>query len=165
MAETTDVREREQVVEDCHSRVALRHYGAMPVVDLVDETFIVVPPAALAAVVADRRRWRVWWPDLTLHIFMDRGESGIRWSITGALVGSAEIWLEPFGDGVIVHYYLRADPTADPAGTQARALPDSPRGRRAADQLRRRQALRWKQTVWALKYELEGERVPGSGEW
>jgi hypothetical protein len=139
--------------------------GLMTVVDLVDETFIVTPPAALAAVVADRRRWRVWWPDLTLTVFMDRGEKGIRWSATGALVGSVELWLEPFGDGAIVHYYLRADPTVDGAGAQARTLPDSPRGRRTADRLRRRHALRWKQTIWALKRELEGDRVPGDGAW
>ncbi|MFN8125834.1 MAG: polyketide cyclase / dehydrase and lipid transport [Candidatus Nanopelagicales bacterium] len=137
----------------------------MPVVDLVDETFIVAPPAALASVVADSRRWRQWWPDLSLTVFMDRGEKGIRWSATGALVGSVEIWLEPFGDGAIVHYYLRADPTVADAPGRARALPDSPRGRRTADRLRRRQALAWKQTVWALKYEMEGDRAPGAGEW
>ena len=137
----------------------------MPVVDLVDETFIVAPPAALAGVVADRSRWRVWWPDLSLDIFMDRGEKGIRWSITGALVGSAEVWLEPFGDGAIVHYYLRADPTVGSPGTQPRSLPDSPRGRRTADRLRRRHALQWKRTVWALKVEMERGRAPGSGEW
>lgn len=139
--------------------------GDMAVVDLVDETFIVAPPAALVGVVSDRRRWRQWWPDLVLDVFMDRGEQGIRWSVTGALVGSCEIWLEPFGDGVIVHYYLRADPTVGESQTEVRVLPDSPRGRRTADRLRRRQALRWKQTVWTLKAELEGGRAPGSGEW
>ena len=149
----------------CQVRCICGTIDGMPVVDLVDETFIVVPPAALAMVVADERRWRIWWPELTLDVFMDRGEKGIRWSITGTLVGSAEVWLEPFGDGAIVHYYLRADPTADPAGTVARTLPDSPRGRRAADRLRRRHALHWKQTVWALKRELERDRVAGSGEW
>lgn len=137
----------------------------MPVVDLVDETFIVAPPAALASVVADRRRWVTWWPDLSLDVFMDRGEKGIRWSVTGALVGSVELWLEPFGDGAIVHYYLRADPTAGDSRTEPRSLPDSPRGRRTADRLRRRQALHWKQTVWALKYEMESGRAPGAGEW
>lgn len=137
----------------------------MPVIDLVDETFIVASPARLAAVVADRRRWQAWWPELRLDVFMDRGEQGIRWSVTGALVGSAEVWLEPFGDGAIVHYYLRADPTAPQSTTQSRALPDSPRGRRTADRLRRAHALAWKTTVWALKSELEAGRPPGSGAW
>ena len=137
----------------------------MPVVDLIDETFIVVAPGRLAAVVASRQRWRRWWPDLDLHVFMDRGDQGMRWSVTGDLVGSAEIWVEPFGDGAILHYYLRADPTVPPSTTQARALPDSPRGRRTADRLRRRHALRWKRTVWALKDELEEGRPPGTGGW
>lgn len=137
----------------------------MPLIDLVDETFIVAPPARLAAVVADRRRWRAWWPDLELEVFMDRGEQGLRWSVTGALVGSAEVWLEPFGDGAIVHYYLRADPTAPESATTARHLPDSPRGRRTADRLRRQHALHWKATVWALKWELEAGREPGAGQW
>lgn len=136
----------------------------MPVVDLVDETFIVAPPAALAAVVSERSRWKQWWPDLTLEVFMDRGEQGIRWSIKGALVGSAEIWVEPFGDGAIVHYFLRADPTTG-AELTPRVLPDSPRGRRAADRLRRQHALHWKRTIWALKVEMEGDRAPGSGIW
>lgn len=143
----------------------MRQYGTVSVVDLVDETFIVVPPARLAAVVAERRRWQAWWPDLTLEIFMDRGDQGLRWSVTGALVGSAEVWVEPFGDGAILHYYLRADPTAPRTATQARSLPDSPRGRRAADRLRRRHALRWKASVWQLKREMERDRVPGSGGW
>jgi hypothetical protein len=134
-------------------------------VDLVDETFIVTAPARLASVVADTGRWRQWWPELTLHVFMDRGDKGLRWSVTGDLVGSAEVWVEPFGDGAILHYYLRADPTQPQSETAARHLPDSPRGRRAADQLRRRHALRWKQTVWALKLELEADRPPGTGEW
>ena len=153
-------------VSDCgRESAAVRQYGDMPVVDLVDETFIVAPPAALAAVVADRHRWRQWWPDLTLTVFMDRGEKGIRWSATGALVGSVELWLEPFGDGAIVHYYLRADPTVGESAAEPRSLPDSPRGRRTADRLRRRHVLAWKQSVWALKYELEGDRAPGSGQW
>ncbi|MDP4014795.1 MAG: polyketide cyclase / dehydrase and lipid transport [Candidatus Nanopelagicales bacterium] len=137
----------------------------MPVVDLVDETFLVVSPARLAAVVQERRRWAQWWPELSLSVFMDRGVKGIRWSVTGAMVGSAELWLEEFGDGVILHYYLRADPVSPGSATQPRVLTDSPRGRRAADRLRRREALRWKRTVWALKAEMEGERQPGDGGW
>lgn len=129
--------------------------------DLVDETYVVAAPAAVAAVVADERRWNRWWPGLQLTIFMDRGEQGIRWSVTGDLVGSSEIWLEPFKDGVVLHYYLRAEPTAPGSTTQARPLPDSPRGRRAADRIRVRHALAWKRTVWSLKDELEAGRRPG----
>ena len=133
--------------------------------DLVDETFIVVQPARLASVVAEQARWREWWPELSMQVFMDRGEKGLRWSMTGELVGSAEIWVEPFGDGAILHYYLRGDPADPKSDTEARHSLESPRSRRAADRLRRRHALRWKQIVWALKAEMEAGRSPGTGPW
>lgn len=133
----------------------------MATVDLVDETFIVVPPHRIAQVVADPQRWAVWWPQLELTVFMDRGVEGIRWTVTGSLVGSAEIWLEAFRDGVVVHHYLRAEPTEPGSTTRARRISDSARGRRESDRLRRRHALAWKRTVWALKDELEADRAPG----
>lgn len=133
----------------------------MPTVDLVDETFIAIDRQSVAAIVADSSRWQQWWPGLVLTIFMDRGLDGIRWSVTGDLVGSCEIWLEACLDGVLVHYYLRADPTVPGSNTSPRNLPDSPRGWRTADALRRRQALAWKVHAWALKDELEAGRQPG----
>ena len=123
--------------------------------DLVDETFVVAAPEVLAAVAHDPARWTQWWPDLRLTVFMDRGEAGIRWSVTGALVGSTELWLEPVLDGVLVHYYLRAEepdrPTSD----------DRARERRAGDRLRDRRARAWKRSVNRLKDELERGREPG----
>jgi hypothetical protein len=133
----------------------------MPAVDLVDETFIVVEPEVLAAIVADRSRWRVWWPELELTIFMDRGTQGIRWTVVGELVGSCEIWLEAHADGVLLHYYLRAEPTKPGSRTEARVLPDSPHGHRQAASIRQRHALRWKRQVWQLKDELEAGRPVG----
>jgi hypothetical protein len=130
-------------------------------VDLVDETYVVASRTRIAAVVADPARWRQWWPTLDLVVFMDRGLDGVRWSITGELVGSAEIWLEAQGDGVLVHYYLRGEPTVPGSPATARALPESARGRREMDRLRRRHAIAWKQVVWALKDEMEGGRRPG----
>ena len=117
--------------------------------DLVDDTFVVARPEVVAAVVHDPGRWREWWPDLRLAVFMDRGLQGLRWSVTGALVGSCELWLEPFGDGVVVHHYLRVD------------LPSGGGSPRQADRLRRRRAVAWKVAVNALKDELEGGRAAG----
>ena len=133
----------------------------MPAVDLVDETFVVVDRAVLAAVVADPERWRAWWPDLRLTVFMDRGLDGIRWSVTGRWTGSLEVWLEEVGDGVLVHHYARLDP-ADPATGAARPLPEDPSGRRRAAKARAALALAWKRTIWALKDELEGGRAVGT---
>lgn len=133
----------------------------MPGVDLVDETFVMAERVRLAGVVADPLRWRAWWPGLELTVFMDRGLDGVRWSVTGELVGSSEIWLEAHRGGVLVHYYLRAEPTMPGSPATPRALPDSARGRREIDRLRRRHALAWKRAVWALKDEMEGVRRPG----
>jgi hypothetical protein len=135
------------------------HDRSVAGVDLVDETFIVATPEELAAVVADPRRWRLWWPDLHMTVFMDRGLQGQRWSTTGALVGSAEIWIEPFADGCIVHHYLRAEPSRD--GRTPDPWPDTPGGWRRAAAQRDRRARAWKRTVWSLKKELEGDRDAG----
>lgn len=128
-------------------------------VDLVDETFIAAPPQALAPIVADPARQGQWWPDLELTVFMDRGLQGQRWSVTGALIGSAEIWLEPFADGCIVHHYLRGEPSRD--GVTPQPWPDTPKGWREAAKNRAQWAKAWKRNVWALKQELEGDRPAG----
>ncbi|WP_019698948.1 hypothetical protein [Mycobacterium avium] len=68
----------------------------------------------MGAAVADRASWRRWWPDLRLQVVEDRGDKGIRWSVTGALTGTMEVWLEPLKeglDGVVLHYFLHAEPT------------------------------------------------------
>jgi len=83
--------------------------AARTALDIADDTFVVAATAAVAEVVRDPASWRAWWPDLELTVTEDRGLKGMRWSVAGAVLGSAEIWLEPCGDGVVVHWYLRAD--------------------------------------------------------
>ena len=125
----------------------------MALVDLIDETFVVCDPEVAAAVVHDPHRWRSWWPDLDLVVFMDRGPLGVRWSAVGDPRGSVEIWLEAVGDGVMLHHYLRLDP--------ANATPVSTRVIRRGVRERQRRARAWKQQVWALKDELEAGRRAG----
>lgn len=135
----------------------------MPAVDLVDETWIAAAPERVAAVAHDPARWRAWWPDLDLVVFQDRGLAGLRWSCTGALVGSCELWLEPWSSpgggsaGVLVHHYLRADPTR--RGSRIEAVPDV--GVRARTALRDRRARLWKRAVHAWKDEMEAGRHVG----
>ncbi len=133
----------------------------MAAVDLVDETFVVADRATLAAIVADPLRWREWWPDLTLTVFMDRGLDGVRWSASGAWAGSLEIWLEAVGDGVLVHHYARLDPVDRRTG-ERRPLPGDASGWRRAARARARRAQAWKRVVWALKDELESGRAVGT---
>lgn len=139
----------------------LWHSAAMPAIDLVDETFIAAPRERLAIAVSDRGRWAIWWPGLRPVVFMDRGLDGIRWSVSGELIGSCEIWLEEIHDGALLHYYLRADPTTRGSATVPRDLPNGPRGWRMADALRRSHALSWKSHAWRLKDDLEDGRRPG----
>jgi hypothetical protein len=124
-------------------------------VTVVDETVIVVTRETLAAAVAESTRWIAWWPDLEVRVVVDRGVDGMGWSVSGPLVGTAEVALEERGPGVLVHYRLAADPTTPGSRTAPRRMPDSPRGRRELDSLRRRQEMAWKRVIWALKDEFE----------
>jgi hypothetical protein len=119
-------------------------------VDVVDETFLAVPPASVAKVFADPASWRRFWPDLRLDVYADRGDEGLRWTVRGALVGTMEVWLEPMLDGTVLHYFLRADP---PPGADARPA------RLRREKTRRQLAA--KAVALDLKAELEGGRRPG----
>ncbi len=80
----------------------------MTSIDIVDETFVVAPVDDLRAVLCDERSWQPL--GLKLGCFDDRGVLGKRWTLSGNLHGTAEVWLEPFADGVVVHFFLQADP-------------------------------------------------------
>lgn len=116
--------------------------------DIVDETFLVVPPKIVASAFADPAAWRRYWPDLTLTVYLDRGDEGLRWTVRGALVGTMEVWLEPVLDGTVLHYFLRAE------------LPASA-GPRQMDIERRRRQLAAKRIALGLKAVLEDGRAPG----
>ncbi|HEV2782943.1 MAG TPA: polyketide cyclase / dehydrase and lipid transport [Actinophytocola sp.] len=121
----------------------------MPDLDVVDETFLAVPPKQVAAVFAEPATWRRFWPDLELEVYADRGDEGLRWTVRGALVGTMEVWLEPMLDGTVLHYFLRAD------------LPAAPPRPRAMRRERTRRQLAAKSVALDLKLELENGRRPG----
>jgi hypothetical protein len=121
----------------------------VPDLDIVDETFIAVPPKLVAAVFAEPASWRRFWPDLRLEVYADRGDQGQRWTIQGALTGTMEVWLEPMLDGTLLHYFLRAD-----LSTPAR------RPRELYREYTRRQ-LAAKTLSLDLKAQLENGRAPG----
>lgn len=120
----------------------------MPDLDLVDETFIAVPPKLVATVFAEPAAWRRFWPDLVLEVYADRGAEGIRWTVRGAVVGTMEVWLEPMLDGTVLHYFLRVD------------LPGGHRPRDVRRERTRRQ-LAAKAIALGLKAQLENGRAPG----
>jgi hypothetical protein len=80
-------------------------------IQIADETFVCADPVDVGAAVADPDNWRRWWPDLRLVVIEDRAAMGQRWTVTGALTGTMEVWLEPSLDGVILHYFMHAEPS------------------------------------------------------
>jgi hypothetical protein len=109
--------------------------------DLADDTYVAAVPGVVARAVAEPGRWSGWWPDLRLTVAEDRGVEGLRWAVAGGLSGTAEIWLEPVGDGTVLHFYLRAG---------------------LSDRARRDRARAWKASAHALKDELEAGRAVGT---
>ena len=134
-------------------------------IDIADDTVIYASTSDLIAIIREQSTWVRWWPDLTLQVYGDRGEKGLRWTVTGALVGSSEIWLESIevasaGEvATIVHYYLRANPTRSGSEIYSRTMTNSARERREIHKLRERHVIAWKRTVWALKDSLENPNV------
>lgn len=133
----------------------------MPSIQVADEMFVAAAPAAVASVIADRSRWRRWWPDLDLTVTEDRGEVGLRWAAAGAITGTMEIWCEPSLDGFLLHYYLHGEPTGGvPAGEDL--------GRWTAEESRIRR-IAGKVMSFEVKGLLEGDREVGgpaaSAEW
>lgn len=121
----------------------------MPEIDLAEETFVAASPARVRARVATMAFAQGLWPGLTLRVTEDRGPEGLRFTVSGTLAGTAELWLRQWADGVIVHVYLRVDPAGGPW---------SPR--RVG---RQRQRLRTgvASLLWQVKDELEAGRCPG----
>lgn len=133
----------------------------MPMVDVIDETFVVAEPADVAAALKDPELWRRMFPGLELTVFMDRADAGVRCSVTGRLVGSNEFWVEPWGDGAIVHYYLRADITRRGSGTEP--ITGKPRRLvRRSIRARAHHCALLKEHLNAVKDALEAGRPPGT---
>jgi hypothetical protein len=89
-------------------------------IQVADQTFVAADPADVGRAVSEAASWRRWWPDLRLEVVEDRREKGIRWTVTGALTGTMEVWLEPLFDGVILNYFLHAEPAGAAAWQLAR---------------------------------------------
>jgi aminoglycoside phosphotransferase (APT) family kinase protein len=121
----------------------------VPLVDIADDSYVVASPDAVATRLKDQEFWRACWPDVALTSYHDRGAEGMRWYARGAVVGTAELWLEPFHDGTLVHVFLRGDP---PSQSSARRL----------ERLRRGYVLALKEALFAVKDDLEADRDPGS---
>ncbi|PJJ56061.1 hypothetical protein CLV56_0265 [Mumia flava] len=123
----------------------------MPLVDVVDQTYVAVGPERLRARLCDEVALAaVLGPGLAVRCFEDRGRRGKRWRLSGALDGTAEVWLEELAEGTVVHVFVQADPSRSPRSARAR--------RRVEE--RYHQALsRW---VTSVRDELDGSRPVGA---
>lgn len=121
-------------------------------IQIADETFVCADLAAVGAAVANQSSWRRWWPDLKLTVVEDRGPAGQRWTVTGALTGTMEVWLEAVMDGVVLHYFLHAEPT----GVTGAALAEL-----NLAQLNHRRRVAGKNMAFEIKNDLERTRPVG----
>ncbi|MFD3593259.1 polyketide cyclase / dehydrase and lipid transport [Nocardia sp. NPDC058640] len=122
----------------------------MSSIQVADQTFLAAPGTAVAPVLCAPNNWQRWWPDLRLDVREDRADKGIRWTVAGALTGTMEVWLEAVPDGVILHYFLHAEPTAAESKS-ARTLAAANRSRRVAG----------RNMAFELKARLEAGRPAG----
>ncbi|MDO0976163.1 polyketide cyclase / dehydrase and lipid transport [Mycolicibacterium frederiksbergense] len=117
-------------------------------VQIADETFVCADPADVGRAVADPAGWRRWWPDLRLTVVEDRGPAGQRWTVAGGVTGTMEVWLETMMDGVILHYFLHAEPPGD------RTQPDLAK-------LNHNRRVAGKRMAFEIKTRLEAQRPVG----
>jgi hypothetical protein len=121
-------------------------------IQVADQTFVAADPAEVGKAVSDPSSWRRWWPDLRLGVIENRGDKGIRWTVTGALTGTMEVWLDPALDGVVLHYFLHAEP----AGVAAWQL-----ARMNLTKLNHRRRVAGKKMAFEVKRTLEQSRPMG----
>ncbi len=118
----------------------------------MDSTWLRARPEAVGALVTDPALWRRWWPGLSLVVSELRGDKGLRWDVTAVdgspgLTGTAELYLQAQGDGVVAHFFLRLD-----APDGATLTPPE------VERLRGRYRRRTKRALWTLGDQLDPGR-------
>ncbi len=112
-------------------------------VDVADDTFVRADPAVLRALLDVDGAASVLWPHLIVTMTRDRGAKGAKYGVAGPVDGDMEVWLEPWGGGVLVHHYLHGRVTG---------------GRLAGRAAARAHTLAWKRVIHEVKDVLEERR-------
>src|SRR3954452_12703899 len=121
-------------------------------IQIADETFVAADPVEVGRAVGDRASWRRWWPDLLLTVVENREDKGHRWTVAGALTGTMEVWLQPVLDGVVLHYFLHAEPSGAAAWQLAKMN---------LAKMNHRRRVAGKNMAFELKQTLEATRPVG----
>lgn len=129
----------------------MRGEGQRELVHVSDETWIAASPARVGAAVADPDLWARFWPGLAPRLIEARGTEGVRLAVEEppgehrhGWHGSAELYVHPEFEGVLLFQFLRLDPAPGRRVSARQARRDGKR--RSAAGLR---------ASWALKDELE----------
>lgn len=125
-------------------------------VHIADKAYLPVEPSLLAQALAAPSQWPQWFPALHFHLTDDRGDLGLRWTVSGAVEGTSEIWLEayPEGNGTFLHYFLHG---SVPQKAHGRAAP-SPHN---LDRLTKYYRVCAKNLVRDLRRRHDAQRAPG----
>lgn len=117
---------------------------AVPVLDLIDDTYMACSPETLAPLVSSPGLAAELWPEWRVSVTEARGVEGVRWEVGGPVSGSAEVWIERYRDrGSVVHVYVRVDPVGETWSA------------RRIERRRERTRRRIKTVMWALKDRAE----------
>jgi hypothetical protein len=129
--------------------------AARPQIDVVDSTWLGARVQTVAAIVAEPANWHRWWPGLEVSVDELRNDKGVRWNVRSVaagqdvgLAGTAEIWIEPMAEGVVLHFFLRLDPAPGQVLT-----------RRRAEQISEEYRRHSKRAFWALGDHLDPGRM------
>jgi hypothetical protein len=131
-------------------------YGSVPVLDISDQAFVARSPAAVRSCSQGPCGLAGWVPGIGLDVVVDRQDQGVLWRAVARdpagrrWAGTAEVWLEPWHDGTVVHLYVRLDPAeGEPPGARATA--------------RWREALRdrWRAAFLSWRHDVDGRRRAG----
>ena len=90
-------------------------------IQVADETFVAADPVEVGKAVGGSRELAA----VVARPAVDGGRgprraSGTAGRVAGALTGTMEIWLEPSLDGVVLHYFLHAEPSGRRRGSWPR---------------------------------------------
>lgn len=144
----------------------------MPLLDISDHAFVALAPPDVRAREDGPCALSGWVPGLRLQPVLDRGAEGTLWRaaavdpVGARWTGTAEVWLQAWHDGTVVHVHLRLDPAERGVGPDrehdlGHTLGNVVTGR-AATRWRESFRDRWRTVFLAWRRRVDAHRPPGA---